>query len=40
LKETIDLLVKKEDGVYLDATFGEGGHTRTVSLKIFRNFKK
>ncbi len=30
LEESIHLLCHKEDGIYLDATFGEGGHTKAI----------
>ena len=30
LKETIDYLNVREDGIYLDATCGRGGHTEAI----------
>lgn len=34
LRETIDLLDIKPDGVYIDATFGGGGHSRAILQKL------
>lgn len=39
LKETIDALAIKEDGVYVDATFGGGGHSRAILNRLGRNGK-
>ena len=30
LKESIDFLAIKPDGVYVDVTFGGGGHSREI----------
>ncbi|ODN29886.1 16S rRNA (cytosine(1402)-N(4))-methyltransferase RsmH [Fervidobacterium thailandense] len=34
LNEVLDLLVWKPDGVYVDCTVGEGGHTRAIAERI------
>ena len=34
LKESIDALVIKEDGVYVDVTFGGGGHSREILKRL------
>ncbi len=34
LRETIDLLAIKPDGIYVDVTFGGGGHSRAILEKI------
>lgn len=34
LEETIDYLLVKEDGIYLDATCGRGGHTEAIVEKL------
>ena len=34
LKESIDALNIKEDGVYIDGTFGRGGHSSAVLQKL------
>ncbi|QAV33661.1 16S rRNA (cytosine1402-N4)-methyltransferase [Fervidobacterium changbaicum] len=34
LKEVVDNLVWKPDGVYVDCTVGEGGHTRAIAERI------
>lgn len=34
LKETIDLLAIKPDGIYVDLTFGRGGHSRAILDKL------
>ena len=34
LKETVDLLDIKPDGVYVDATFGGGGHSREILRRL------
>ena len=30
LSESVDALVQKPDGIYADATFGGGGHSRAI----------
>lgn len=34
MKEAIEFLVKKEDGIYIDATVGFGGHARGILSKL------
>ncbi|NND65763.1 MAG: 16S rRNA (cytosine(1402)-N(4))-methyltransferase RsmH, partial [Gammaproteobacteria bacterium] len=34
LQESIDALVVKEDGIYLDATFGRGGHSQAILQRL------
>jgi len=34
LKEAVDALAVKEDGVYVDATFGRGGHSREILRRL------
>lgn len=34
LKETIDMLNPTDDGVYVDATFGRGGHTKELLSRV------
>ncbi|RTZ66957.1 MAG: 16S rRNA (cytosine(1402)-N(4))-methyltransferase [Aquificaceae bacterium] len=34
LKEAVDALAIKEDGLYIDATFGRGGHSRLILEKL------
>ena len=34
LKEAVDSLVQNPDGVYLDATFGRGGHSREILSRL------
>ncbi len=34
LAETIDGLAIKPDGIYLDGTFGRGGHSRVILSKL------
>ena len=34
LKESIDALAIKEDGVYVDVTFGGGGHSREILKRL------
>ena len=36
-KESIDALEIKEDGVYVDATFGGGGHSRLILERLGDN---
>lgn len=37
LEESIDLLAIKPDGIYVDGTFGRGGHTRGILAKLSDN---
>ena len=37
LKESIDALAIKEDGVYVDVTFGGGGHSREILSRLGEN---
>lgn len=39
LHEAVDGLAIKEDGVYVDATFGGGGHSRLILQKLGKNGK-
>lgn len=39
LKEAVDGLAVKEDGVYVDATFGGGGHTREILSRLGKDGK-
>lgn len=39
LKESIDALDIKEDGVYVDVTFGGGGHSREILSRLGKNGK-
>lgn len=39
LKEAVDGLAIKEDGVYVDATFGGGGHSREILSRLGANGK-
>lgn len=39
LKEAVDGLAIKEDGVYVDATFGGGGHSREILSRLGREGK-
>ncbi len=39
LKETVDGLAIKEDGVYVDVTFGGGGHSREIMSRLGTNGK-
>jgi 16S rRNA (cytosine1402-N4)-methyltransferase len=39
LKETVDGLSIKEDGVYVDVTFGGGGHSREILKRLSKNGK-
>jgi 16S rRNA (cytosine1402-N4)-methyltransferase len=39
LKEAVDGLAIKEDGVYVDATFGGGGHSREILSRLGENGK-
>ena len=34
LQESIDALAIKEDGVYVDVTFGGGGHSREILKRL------
>ena len=37
LHESIDGLAIKPDGIYIDGTFGRGGHSRTILSKLGEN---
>ena len=37
LKETIDALVKKSDGIYIDVTYGGGGHSKEILKNLDAN---
>lgn len=39
LKESVDALNIKEDGVYVDVTFGGGGHSREILSRLGKNGK-
>ncbi|PQJ80720.1 16S rRNA (cytosine(1402)-N(4))-methyltransferase RsmH [Polaribacter porphyrae] len=39
LKESIDALAVKEDGVYVDVTFGGGGHSKEILKRLGKNGK-
>ena len=39
LKESVDALAIKEDGVYVDVTFGGGGHSREILSRLGKNGK-
>ncbi len=39
LKESVDALNIKEDGVYVDVTFGGGGHSREILKRLGKNGK-
>ena len=39
LQESINLLVNNKDGIYLDGTFGGGGHSKHILKKIDNNGK-
>ena len=34
LEEAVDALAVKEDGIYLDGTFGRGGHSALILSKL------
>ena len=34
LKESVDALVRNPDGVYVDVTFGGGGHSREILSRL------
>jgi len=34
LKETVDGLAIKEDGIYVDVTFGGGGHSKEILSRL------
>ena len=36
LAEAVDALAVKADGIYVDATFGRGGHTRAILERLGR----
>ena len=37
LEESIDFLVQKNDGTFIDCTFGRGGHSKNILEKIHKN---
>lgn len=37
LKESVDALVKNKDGVYIDGTFGRGGHSKQILASLGAN---
>ena len=37
LEESIDFLVQKNDGTFIDCTFGRGGHSKNILKKIQKN---
>ena len=37
LKESVDALAIKEDGVYVDVTFGGGGHSKEILKRLGKN---
>ena len=37
LKETVDGLAIKSDGIYVDVTFGGGGHSREILSRLGEN---
>ena len=37
LQQSIDALVTKADGIYADATFGGGGHSRAILSRLSPN---
>jgi 16S rRNA (cytosine1402-N4)-methyltransferase len=39
LKETVDALMIQSDGIYVDCTFGGGGHSRAILEKLGKNGK-
>src|SRR5436190_24352880 len=39
LKESVDALEIKKDGIYVDATFGGGGHSREILKKLSKKGK-
>jgi len=39
LHETVDGLALKENGIYIDGTFGRGGHSRLILSKLSANGK-
>jgi len=39
LKESVDALAVKEDGVYVDVTFGGGGHSKEILKRLGKNGK-
>ncbi|ARV06481.1 16S rRNA (cytosine(1402)-N(4))-methyltransferase [Polaribacter sp. SA4-10] len=39
LKESVDALAIKEDGIYVDVTFGGGGHSREILKRLGKNGK-
>ena len=38
LKESVDALAIKPDGVYVDVTFGGGGHSREILIRFSSYF--
>ena len=39
LQESINLLINNKDGIYLDGTYGGGGHSKFILEKIDNNGK-
>ena len=39
LKQSVDALVVNPDGIYVDCTFGGGGHSREILSRLSNNGK-